>query len=369
MTETCLLEVLVPTYGRPEAAIRAIKSVLSINDTRVRVRCNSNGPEPALNKFCADHPDVCYGQFETNMGPAVNAFKLISDAQSKFVMLLSDEDQLESALGARFLDFLEALDSRTNVVSCSVHEAATDTPYYNLGNPLHGRYVNLAGFTILSSSTYMSGYVWKLEALRNLGELRNLLGANETGADGSSYNAYGHVDVSQQLLTAGICAFFMDKLVMKGATIESGGHAYSHVTEENSTAYQQNLNLNPAVYGPYARVRQFFYRELLLTKLRDNFPALAFFVAEAQLYTFFFERLCYSPKVVLIPSTSSLESEAIKAIADAIEARHFSESPLSNLFRDSILRTSEEADVAYEKMKALKSGPPAELIVHQLLIP
>lgn len=71
---------------------------------------------------------------------------------------------------------------------------------------------------------------------------------------------------------------------------------------------------------------------------------------------------------MLIPATSSLESEAIKAVADAIEAKQFSGSTLCNLFRDSILRTPEEADVAYEKMRALKSGPPAELIVRQLLV-
>ena len=366
MIDSCLLEVLIPTFNRPEAAIRAIKSVLSIDDPRIKVRCNSNGREATLEHFCSQHPNVYYDSFEVNLGPQANVRKLISEATSEFVMLLADEDSLDIAGSKQLLDFLGESRSDCNVVSCAVFDTEEARYYYNLGEGLHGKYVNLPGFTILSSSTYMSGYIWRTSLLAGL-DLGLLLGANEQGSDGPVFNVYAHIDISQLLLTAGTCRLYMEKCVDKGAEISFGGHAFAHRTAAPE-ADQSNLHLNPNIYGPYARVRQFFYRELVLTKLRDHFPALAYIVAEANLYAFFFERLIASPQVVILEKEMTIHSEAKRAIVDAQVAGHVSGSTLSKLFSDSILRTTSEAELAYERLSALRTNLPASFLVTQLLV-
>ena len=366
MIDSCLLEVLIPTFNRPEAAIRAIESVLSIDDPRIRVRCNSNGREATLEHFCAQHPNVHFDSFEINLGPAANVHKLLSEATSEFVMLLTDEDLLDTAGSKQLLDFLAESRSDCNVVSCAVYDTEDDRYYYHVGEGSHGKYLNLPGFTILSSTTYMSGYIWRTSLLSGL-DLEILMGADEQSSNGPVFNAYAHIDISQLLLTAGTCRLYMEKCVCKGAQISSGGLAFAHRTAA-SEAEQNNLDLNPGVYGPYARTRQFFYRELILTKLKDHFPALSYIVAEAMLYTFFFERLLYSSQVVVFEEEMTIESEAVKAIADAQIAGHVSGSTLSNLFSESILRTASEAEVAYRRMSALKENLPPEFIATQLLV-
>ena len=366
MIDSCLLEVLIPTFNRPEAAIRAIESVLSIDDPRIRVRCNSNGREATLEHFCAQHPNVHFDSFEINLGPAANVHKLLSEATSEFVMLLADEDLLDTAGSKQLLDFLAESRSDCNVVSCAVYDTEDDRYYYHVGEGSHGKYLNLPGFTILSSTTYMSGYIWRTSLLSGL-DLEILIGADEQSSNGPVFNAYAHIDISQLLLTAGTCRLYMEKCVCKGAQVPSGGHAFAH-RKVAPEADQTNLGLNPYVYGPYARVRQFYYRELVLTKLRAHFPALAYIVAEAHLYTFFFERLIRSPQVVIFDEEMTIESEAIRAIADAQAAGHVSGSTLSTLFSDSILRTTNEAEIAYERLSALKRDLPANFTAAQLLV-
>ena len=133
MIDSCLLEVLIPTFNRPEAAIRAIKSVLSIDDPRIRVRCNSNGREPTLEHFCSQHPNVYFDKFDINLGPEANVHKLLSEATSEFVMLLADEDSLDTAGSKQLLDFLAELRSDCHVVSCAVYDTENDRFDYNLG--------------------------------------------------------------------------------------------------------------------------------------------------------------------------------------------------------------------------------------------
>jgi glycosyltransferase involved in cell wall biosynthesis len=366
MIYSCLLEVLIPTFDRPEAAIRAIKSVLDVDDPRIKVRCNSNGREPTLEHFCSQYPNVHYDSFTINLGPEANVHKLLSEATGEFVMLLADEDSLDNTAGKQLLDFLAESRADCQVVSCAVYDTENERFYYNLGEALTGKYVNLPGFTILSSSTYMSGYIWKTSSLSGL-DLRLLTGANLKDSDAPKFIAYSHIDISQLLLKNGTCGFYMEKCINKGAQISSGGLAFAHRTA-TPEAEQNNLDLNPSVYGPYARARQFFYRESILTKLKDHFPALSYIVAEAMLYTFFFERLLYSSQVVVFEEEMTIESEAVKAIADAQIAGHVSGSTLSNLFSESILRTASEAELTYERMSALKENLPPEFIATQLLV-
>ena len=70
-----VLEILIPTYNRPESAKAAIESVLACDDDRLTVRCNSNGFEPSLEKYRDNYARVNYDSFESNKGPNSNIKK------------------------------------------------------------------------------------------------------------------------------------------------------------------------------------------------------------------------------------------------------------------------------------------------------
>lgn len=362
-----LLEVLIPTYNRPQQAIRAIASVLAAKDDRVMVRCHSNGYESTLENFCANNSQVAYGYFETNHGPEKNAHKLITEASGIFSLWLSDEDWLVPEKLTEFLDFLEAIHKECNVVSCALYEIEKKSYYYNLGSELHRQYCTLAGYTILSSSTYMSGYVWRTETAQSL-NLTHLIGAEQPQSQKGAHNVYSQIDISQRLLLDGVGCFYMDLFVVKGRDAGIGGHAHAlSERPETQPSATENLDLNIKVYGPYARTRQFFYRELLLKEIKNNFPALSYFYAEAMLYTFCFERLMFSPEVVRIPESTNLQVEAEAAIADARIAKHISGSNLSRLFDDAIHKSADEAVVAYDAMRRQKENIEPGRIKKQLL--
>ena len=165
MPNQILLEVLIPTFNRPQSAQAAIQTILDAHDPRIAVRCHSNQPEHDLEAFCLQHDCVAYGSFPKNRGPGVNSIGLYMGAKAKFCMLLSDEDRLHSQGIPQFLDYLEALPENCNVITCSVADSNTGKAYYNIP-ALNRRLTTLAGYTNLSSSTYMSGYTFRTELVQ-----------------------------------------------------------------------------------------------------------------------------------------------------------------------------------------------------------
>lgn len=63
-----ILEILIPTYLRPQAAIAAIDSVLAAADPRVAVACHSNCPDSELELAAKQRPALRYGSFPENQG-------------------------------------------------------------------------------------------------------------------------------------------------------------------------------------------------------------------------------------------------------------------------------------------------------------
>ena len=72
-----VLEILVPTFNRSDAAQEAIENVLGCNDERLTVRCNSNCYDSTLEKYRNLGPRVKYDSFDKNRGAKANIYKLI----------------------------------------------------------------------------------------------------------------------------------------------------------------------------------------------------------------------------------------------------------------------------------------------------
>ena len=329
-----LLEVLIPTYRRPESVILGVQSILDSNDDRVAVRCHSNQHEPSLDEFFSGTDNTIYGNFETNRGPHQNSYKLLADTNAEFCMLLSDEDRICSAQLYKLLDYLQQLSKDCNVVGCSVFSEEIEDYIFRLPT-LHLASLSLAGFTLLANSNYMSGYIFRVSALQNL-NLGFFKGADHgPNENGLSHNVYSHIDIAQQLLKGTTYGLFMDKLVIQGEEVQHGGHAFCH-RDSQEPVLDGNRDLNPAVYGPFARACQYFYRERLLGELCPFFPPYSFFLAQAKLFTFFLGMLIASEKSVRLQKDTSVRSEAARGVLAAKAGGYFSGSHYCNLFTAAI---------------------------------
>ena len=141
-----LLEVLIPTYRRPEAVVLGVQSILNSNDDRVAVRCHSNQHEPSLSDFFSEAKNTTYGSFESNRGPHQNSYKLLAETDAEFCMLLTDEDSICSAQLPTLLDYLQQLPKDCNVVCCSIFDDASQEWHFRL-DELHLAKLSLAGYT------------------------------------------------------------------------------------------------------------------------------------------------------------------------------------------------------------------------------
>jgi glycosyltransferase involved in cell wall biosynthesis len=327
-----LLEVLIPTYGRPESAALAIESVLACDDDRISVRCNSNGYEPLLEKYRDYDKRVIYDCFLENRGVDANLLHLYKTTGAKFCMLLSDEDRLNSAGAKSFLDYLQELGEEIVVAASSIYDLTENKYYFMPNNRLVSRSIGINEFFIFDPiSSYMSGLVFRASELKKL-DLDSLLRP-------SLGNVYTHLDISLTLLKKGFLSFYQSHFVEKGEAIKFGGDGYSHIkSKENPKEYtlddhEVNLNLNPEVYGPKARARQFYYQEKLFDSNSSDVRLLSCFIAKLGLIASYGYAIASSPSVVRLSENINVLGQAQMAYREALELKEISNSLACKYFR------------------------------------
>ena len=321
-----LLEILIPTFNRNESAETAIKSVIDCNDQRLTVRCNSNGYEPNLEKFRNFDSRVKYDCFESNRGPQANSIKLFNETNAKFCMLLSDEDRVNNINYENLLNFLENIDKNTQVIACSIFDQTTNDYYWKPS--LRIMESNIHDYVALNPlSTYMTGLIFRVESLKaiDINALTNL----------SDANAYGHLDITLYMLRHGNLKFFHERFVEKGVALKFGGDGHSHKLKNSSKNLtdNKNMDLNPSVYGPKARARQFYYRENLLNKLKSEISSVSFLIGKLNYIDFFYRSIMRSNQIVILSKNIDLKNEAMAAYTDSINKNENSGSKTSSFFK------------------------------------
>jgi hypothetical protein len=320
-----LLEILIPTFNRSESAEAAIESVLDCNDQRLTVRCNSNGYEPNLEKFRNFDSRVKYDCFNYNRGPHANGTKLFNETNAKFCMLLSDEDRVNNINYENILNFLESIGKNTQVIACSIFDQSTNDYFWKPSSRIEE--FNIHSYVALGPlSTYMSGLIFRVEALKALDI--NIFCNTSIG------NSYSHLDMTLHMLRNGKLRFFHERFVEKGENLQYGGHGHSHKLKNSTknTIDNNNMNLNPSVYGPKARVRQFYYRENLLNKLKDNIGFMSLFIGKLNYLEFHFKTIMNSYNVVILPKNTILKDEVLAGYNDSKKHGEFSGTLVSYLF-------------------------------------
>jgi glycosyltransferase involved in cell wall biosynthesis len=107
-----LVDVGIPTYGRPAYLAEAIESVLAQTLESWQVTVSENGPgsadiAPIVEPYLGD-PRVRYVTTGRNIGGAGNSTRLIQTGRAPYVALLHDDDVWEPGFLARRVAFLEA---------------------------------------------------------------------------------------------------------------------------------------------------------------------------------------------------------------------------------------------------------------------
>ncbi len=320
-----VLEILIPTFNRVESAQAAIESVLDCNDQRLTVRCNSNGYESALEKYRNLDKRVKYDCFESNKGPHANSIKLFSETNADFCMVLSDEDRVNSKNYESILNYLEDLDKSIQVIACSIFDQIKNNYYWKPSPRISES--NIHNYVALSPlSTYMTGLIYRVDSLKYI-NIANL-------TKPSIGNSYGHLDITLHMLLHGKLRFYHNRFVEKGPDLNFGGDGYSHKSKNFSASIPdaKNLDLNPSVYGPKARARQFYYRENLLNNLKSKIGFMSFCIGKLNYIDFFFRSIMRSNKLVILSKDIILKNEVLIACSDSKENKEYSGSMTSSFF-------------------------------------
>ena len=261
-----VLEVLIPTYGRPQAAIGAIDSVLACGDPRVGVFCHSNGLEPELEAAASQRERVRFGCFPENKGMVANFRKVLADSEAHYVLYLSDEDRLDPKIVSSFVDFLES--ASHSFVLCSVLEN-TGANYFSVA-ALRGETLSLADLLLLFpiEPTYLSGYCFCRDILTDP--------ALAAAFEEHEANVYPHVLLRNAIVGQGTVGLFVPPMVLKGAEANTGGDSHAHIPlatcVDTPAPARAVLPLNPRTYGESARANQFYY---LLPRLKQVTASLS----------------------------------------------------------------------------------------------
>lgn len=262
-----ILEVLIPTYRRPQAAICAIDSVLAGADPRVAVFCHSNGTEPELESAATQRMDVRYGCFPENRGAVANFRKILADSNADYVLFLSDEDRVSQEHISTFVDFL--VSNKHAFVFCSVVES-TGENYFSV-TALENEALSYEDVLVLFpiDPTYLSGYCFRMDLLTDA--------AIESAFEEHESNVYPHLLLRNAIAGLGTSGLFAPGLIVKGAEANVGGDSHAHLehgANQPANVAPKREPLNPKIYGESARAKQFYY---LLPRLNRDLALVSWF--------------------------------------------------------------------------------------------
>lgn len=318
-----VLDILIPTYGRNEAAINAIDSCLKCNDSRFSVLCNSNEISDKLKYYSSGKDKLYYSQFDCNKGVRKNLSFLLKNSTARFCMFLSDEDVIQPESLSLFLDFLENIDLSTSVVYCSIYDLDKNNFFFKPAKLLDCIDIDINIFSSLRVvPTYISGLTFRIDDI-NMNQLNYIFNS-------SIANAYAHIDLSRKMLINKNLEFYSSRFIEKGRELNYGGESYEDVTKK--TKLKESIYLNINVYGEIARARQFFYSNKELFNLRKSMNRLSYFTAQFRnLYTFV-DATLLSEKITYTNRKSSLKVNIQVAKMQSIENNEISKSLFSKAY-------------------------------------
>ena len=124
MSKEKKLAIGIPTYKRPDFAIKLIKKLVSI-DIYDQIIVSSNSVEIELVEFIdsLDYPKVIFNQQKKNVGMARNYFDVIKICECEYLHIISDEDEIyDDNVKLFYSELKENIDSSIIIVGVSTKD-------------------------------------------------------------------------------------------------------------------------------------------------------------------------------------------------------------------------------------------------------
>ena len=124
MSKEKKLAIGIPTYKRPDFAIKLIKKLVSI-DIYDQIIVSSNSVEIELIEFIdsLDYPKVIFNQQKKNVGMARNYFDVIKICECEYLHIISDEDEIyDDNVKLFYSELKENIDSSIIIVGVSTKD-------------------------------------------------------------------------------------------------------------------------------------------------------------------------------------------------------------------------------------------------------
>ena len=246
--------ICIPTFNRGKRALNLVRYLLNDlkNDWSVLVLDNASTEEmefyEEIEKISKENQQIAYLRQERNIQFYGNFKSCLMEANSKYILIISDEDfvnfeELES--------IIEDLDKIENLGACRT----SIKPHHELLNPVNSHIFELkyckAGEEALKgfcfSNNYISGIIYNLENIKKT----NLIESLESGIN--SHKAYPHLYFD--LL---VSAEF-DVLISPKVSILEGKPEADTLDDDGKKATIFN---HIGLYGYGERVNQFFAFQL-----------------------------------------------------------------------------------------------------------
>ena len=123
MKENKLLALGIPTYGRPDFAIRAIKNAVAMN-IYDQIIISSNSYEKQIDDTIRDLgvKEITYYQQDSNVGMSLNYYEVIRLCECKYLHIVSDEDLINEKNTKKLYSILNDDEEDISVVILSVRD-------------------------------------------------------------------------------------------------------------------------------------------------------------------------------------------------------------------------------------------------------
>ena len=237
-----LLQIVICTYNRTEAAARAIRSCLPIISEEVGIVVHSNSPDPKLHRVMADHGlDHFYGYHDHNKGGLENFRSAAKLANSKYLLCLSDEDEVIPEGISNLVSALKADPSQTYFILSQISDYFTVRDF---GRKAFSRKQALTRFSWVL--TYVSGFTFPSSIV-----------VDDHFDQYFKECSYTHLIYKMMMKESDRLLIPSVPFITKNEDVKEGGHAFEHIEKGHVEDCHQTLK-NPAVYGYSARILQFY---------------------------------------------------------------------------------------------------------------
>jgi glycosyltransferase involved in cell wall biosynthesis len=107
-----LISVGIPTYNRSLGLIKTLASVFKQNYPSIEIivsdNCSTDSTQHQLNRIGKLYSEVQYYRQSSNIGMIANFEFVLRKAKGKYFMWVADDDELESNVLVKYVDFLES---------------------------------------------------------------------------------------------------------------------------------------------------------------------------------------------------------------------------------------------------------------------